>query len=342
MTKLTVEYVDNHSGNEMPRNGIFEPISMEDMAQMLYFNDFTHKSVFEFLGKMAEEPFKTGKWMRKELITKNKKDKNLMYLLKNIEDYGIPGVKEERGEEIIAKKFKHLDNKDVSDKDMIYMFGLLERNPYRFMRAFEKAYKKIDSTNPFEKTITPQIKTIITALETGDFSKGGKYYKKEEIEIPDNINVYNDMELATYFAKEMDSDNVKIFYTEDMQLYKRDRCTSVLGTIIKGGNKKILITSLTNPDMEHEGTVLGVYKSDRRTSDKKFAEKATGKNIKHISFKKEFKGKNQRGYKHPEDDYRDEDLNIAHTTKNDPDYLKPQGDYTDEDLEDQLTMKLNW
>ena len=250
-------------------------------------------------------------------------------LFKKVNKDLIPNIEEKGGQKIL-ETFGALDSHIVPDDNKMYMFGLLAKNPYRFMRAFEQAYKKIDSMYSFSEMFTPQVKTIITALETGDFSEGGKYYKKKEIKIPDDIDVNNDMELATYFVKETGSDNVKMFYNNNLYL---------LGTLIKIDDEKILITSKSDvPDgRECVSTTIGVYKSDKRTSDKKLVEKVMGEIMKPLSFKKEYKGKGQEGYRHPEDNYTYEEIGISETPKNDPDYLNPGGDYIFEDLISEIT-----
>jgi len=333
MGKITVERVENNRMNIMPRSGIFKPIPTENLIKMLYYNEFTHENVFWFLEKIATDPFETAKWMRKELKSKYDKDRELMSLFKYIDNNKITDI-EEMGEKRIMSSIRSLDKNKISDEDMLYMFGLLVKNPYRFMRSFEYAYREIDSKHGFKKDLSPAVKTIINSLNTGDFLEGGKYYEKYTMEIPGDINEKNDMELATYLAAEIDASKVRTYSTPATEYWGMEKLQALVqGTLVEGEEQKFLVVSVDYSAYEEDiGKVIGVYESDEKTSNKKFVEKVMGPKATPFSFEKSYKGKEQPGYAHPEDTYTDEDLNLLKITGNEPGYEHPEGTYTDEDL----------
>lgn len=166
---------------------------------------------------------------------------------------------------------------DIFSWTICDLFAIVKNNPNKCLKFFQECYEQIAEQYKGDEDwqdYEPKILTMIEALKTGDFSnRYGKtthlelkiYPKKERMEIPLNVNVYNCVKLSRYL----------------MQLEQAS--LESVGLI---ENKAIIVPREGNPEWEkgvyiitykiHGGT-SEVYKTEKPHTYEEIAEKTTGK-----------------------------------------------------------------
>lgn len=317
MVKLPVEIIDVYFDTEIPRKGIFQPVSKEELIkgikETLYgcANCFDNRHAFSFFKLVSESP-KEAEECIVDALNKTSKgiwSKNDRELLKSVNKRKYNNI---NFYEKVQKICKPYGIKFDGVGDAIHTLGMIQKGWIGFLDSSQKAYKELVSNEENSSPYYAELKATSNALNSDNFKDGGHYYLEESIGIPDDTKLKDCDQLTTagvvlYLMSKFDA---KPRYFEEVRWTGHGMDKNhykIAGFLmegmepIRGEEFKFLVTTEGNySDNLANNQVKMIYKTSKDTPNDKFLKKVWG-NSWHKVFvetpiKEAFGGKSQAGY----------------------------------------------